>query len=150
MFGSFHGKMAISPLHTTHVLDFWYSNRYCQHFHHAKNTVGGLCVGGVSIQPGNLHHYWCKLTDRQPGNLPLTQKRYSQTEILKNSRKSYKILGNLRKFQKILGNPRKSLKIVENPSNSLKVLKKHNFKWGFDNPQKERILEAIFFFQKIF
>ena len=41
-------------------------------FYHTKNQVGGLCVGRVSIPPGNLHHYWCKLTGRQPGNLPLT------------------------------------------------------------------------------
>ena len=50
--GSLHGKMAISP--PTHKLDFWYSNRYYQHLLSYQNQVGGLCVGGVWIQPGDL------------------------------------------------------------------------------------------------
>ena len=47
---SFHVKMAISP--PTHI--FGALIDIVTIFYHTKNQVGGLCVGGVSIQPGDL------------------------------------------------------------------------------------------------
>ena len=50
-FGLFHGKLTISPpTQNAYALDFWYSNRYCQHLYHTKNQVGGSYVGGVSLE----------------------------------------------------------------------------------------------------
>ena len=52
-FGSFHGKRVISPPkhnpHTGFLVDI------VSIVYHIKNPAGGLCVGGVSIQPGDLH-----------------------------------------------------------------------------------------------
>ena len=52
-----NNKMAISPrTHNPRTLILGTVIYIVSIFYHAKNQVGGLCVGKISIQTGNLPH----------------------------------------------------------------------------------------------
>ena len=71
-------------LRTTHTFDFWYSNRYCDDLSPYQKS-GGLCIGGVSIQTGHLHHYWCKCPGPQLATYPFFQKLPRLLETVNNT-----------------------------------------------------------------
>ena len=77
--------MTILRLHTTPVLDFWYSNRYCQGH--------GCCVGGDMVIFGKSENFnWT-------GNFPEIQKK-NQNFLENNFEKVYLFLnfGPVKKF----------------------------------------------------
>ena len=77
IFGMFHGKISLHT-HTTSI--FGTVIDIASIFYHTKNQVGGLCVGGISIQP--THPTKIKKSLKMHKNLILQPKKLKRHEYL--------------------------------------------------------------------